>query len=396
MGPFLRDLVLKSYAVHQEFQSKTNEIDDIELNDEEKSLFQSMQRWHANGHMLDEDWLSCFDKVKDRLDVKERMDPMDVDFKSFLDSKFKASNIKEKFSVCEIFEFLVNKIKAFYDVKIEARDLEEENVFSIERIIQGLQAVDGTHYERVFLPSAIFFTYLEKHKNSGDRTDLMKDCFTVGAGSRQRDLFPEVTGLCRECKDSESFSDSDLDIFNKKVFKLQLKNKFRSNFRRVDSSEESDNDDTTHVGSIARWYNPFESDSDTDLSSGPLDKSTDSSTGKILQHPCNKCSKVFSKEEFLDFHKDCFHRTDGNKTRIVLVDSDISSVSCEESETPSQSKNIVGVSYPEPEELMVSFTQEPGPSKKTGRTIANKKSKRKQCDEQSAKDVVKRVLRFRK
>ena len=133
---------------------------------------------------------------------------------------------------------------------------------------------------------------------------------------------------------------------------------------------------------------------------------TDSSLGTILQHPCDNCSKVFSREEFLDFHKDCFHRVGGNKTRIVLVEADdnlnVSSLSCEELETPAQSKNtVIGVSYPEPEELMMSFTKEKEPEQsknkeKPEKTATTKKSKRTLYDEKSAKETVKRVLRYRK
>ena len=374
MKTFAEDLYGKSQAVRREFGSKACEIENTDLSDKyQKKLFDSMTRWHANGHMTQENWISCFDNIKGRLDVKGQMEPMKSDFKNFLHSKFSVTSLTKGFSLTEMFSFLEEDIKQLYDEKLKARDL-DQGEFNLSKIWEGVAAEDGTFYQKVFLPSAIFFTYLEKHKGCGERKDLMQDCFTVGAGSKREDLFPEVTGLCRECATDEykNFSELDIETFNKKVFKLQVSNNFKCNYYRA-QSDESDADEDTQCG-IDRWFNPFDS-SDEEITEmietvrSILDIEWEQEQEQSW-YTCNMCTKQFSREEFLKYHKDWFHKT-SNETAVI------------------------GVTCPEPEELILSFSCEPGPSK-IKEPIKTSRPKRKLYDQEYPNDLCKKVLRSRK
>ena len=210
--------------------------------------------------------------------------------------KFAQTDLKNRFSICEILSFLESDIKDLYQNKIDKRDEEEEEVYDLARICVGIAASDGEYYSKVFLPSAIFFTYLERHK-SGNRQELLNDCFTVGAGSRRPDLFPEVTGLCRECalEKHEHFTDMDIENLNKKIYKMQLEDGFHSNFIvNVDSdSGGSEESEKSSRCLIIRWCNPFDSSSDNESDNCLGDKIAEPST---LRLP-DKSSKSISELE---------------------------------------------------------------------------------------------------
>ena len=152
-----------------------------------------MKRWHVNCHITPVDWKESFDRIKHGLDVRGKMRPLG-DLKSFLDIKFKAEVHQNRFNICEILEFLENDIRHLYRLKLDFRDGEFDE-FNTSQIYQGMLPEDTTFYERVFLPTALFLTYSQRHPNS-DRESLMNDCFTLGARTKRDDLAPEVTGLC--------------------------------------------------------------------------------------------------------------------------------------------------------------------------------------------------------
>ena len=435
MKNYAEQLLSKAQQVLCDYEEKVQDMNSCDIDGGEKLLFESMGRWHANGHMKREDWVNCFEKIKDRLDIKDKMLPMDDDLRIFLKIKFAQNDPKNCFSICEILSFLESDIKNLYQKKIDKRDEEEEDdVFDLARICKGMEASDVEYYSKVFLPSAIFFTYLEKHK-AGDRRQLMDECFTLGAGSKREDLFPEVTGLCRECvlEKHEYFADIDIENLNKKMFKMQVQDRFITNFNvDVDSgSEESENCDNTSGKIIVRWYNPFDSSSDNESDELFEDKPVESSTLRfpdkslpspaaiidpIIEYSCEECPKVFSRKDFLEFHQECFHKHKNVKKSKAVVVSDsvpesmISSFSqlpnisslqqSVENNLPEKAKfkKTVVLRHVEAADLMLSFHQEPEPSHET-ETSQNpiKSNKRKVVKKQSeAKETVKKVLRFRK
>ena len=432
MRNYAEQLLLKAQKVLCDYEEKVQDINSCDIDNGDKILLDSMGRWHSNGHMRRQDWINCFDKIKDRLDVKGKMLPMDDDVSSFLKMKFAQTNLKNRFSICEILSFLESDIKDLYQNKIDKRDEEEEEVYDLARICVGIAASDGEYYSKVFLPSAIFFTYLERHK-SGNRQELLNDCFTVGAGSRRPDLFPEVTGLCRECalEKHEHFTDMDIENLNKKIYKMQLEDGFHSNFIvNVDSdSGGSEESEKSSRCLIIRWCNPFDSSSDNESDNCLGDKIAEPSTLRlpdkssksiselecttVFEHSCGECPKVFSRKDFLEFHSACFHKHESVKKSEVsfISDSGPESLITSSSELPEHSsvlqdadnnietvrpQKVVDVRVEEPVDLMSSFHHEPGPSYEKKTSQKEIKTKRKKAEQSGAKETVKRVLRFRK
>ena len=369
MKTFVEYLKLKSKSVMIDYQLLPGDGTSDEMSQKERALFASMKRWHANLHMKEADWKACFEKVKNKLDVKETMEPISEDLNKFLRTKFKAYALKDQFSVCELLEFLLSDIQVLYQLRIDRRDEEQDDEFGLARIERGMDSVDGIHYQKVFLPSAIFFTYLERHP-SAKRIELMRDIFSLGSGCRrQENFYPEVTGVCVECKTGnlENVSENDIELFNRKVFRMQVDSEFGTSFRPSDS-DDSDlsvkNDDTDER--LGDWYNPFDSSSASDESE-VLDDS-------VVEYKCNECTKMFSRKDFLVFHKEIFHKNNSQSKVVFVAD---------------------------PVDMISSFIQEPEPStsSETGsmaEKVATCKKKSKNMDnEQPAKQRVRRSLRFK-
>ena len=205
MKTFVEYLKLKSKSVMIDYQLLPGDDTSDEMSQKDRALFESMKRWHVNLHMKEADWKACFDRVKNKLDVKEKMEPISEDLNKFLRTKFKAYALKDQFSVCEVLEFLESDIRVLYQLRIDQRDEEQDDEFGLA-IEQGMDSVDGIHFQKVFLPSAIFLTYLERHP-SAKRIELMRDIFSIGSGCRrQENFYPEVTGVCVECETGQSLN----------------------------------------------------------------------------------------------------------------------------------------------------------------------------------------------
>ena len=323
------------------------------LDSMEMKLYSSMTRWHINAHVPEEEWISCFEAVKDTLDVKEKMDQLDQEFLSFLESKFNSQNLKSLFSITPCISSLEKHIKKFYDEKINQRLEENDDEFDVENVFQGVHSKDLIFYQRVFLPAAIFRSYHVKHPDV-KRITLMQEAFSLGTGSRTEDLIPEITALCSICSTNDpefaTFSAEDIECFNKHVFLLQLADGFHLK-SRIGSSESSvaskdfKNEDFP-------WYNPFDG------------TSSESEEMEIMSNACTICTKVFSKQEFLKFHMECFHTnkssisvkftSDGNEL-ITSFDGGIK-VSSKSSKQRSQTEPK-RIRFEEPEELMLSLVE---------------------------------------
>lgn len=332
MSSFSVQLMKKVKAVLNDYKSFVSfGKDDFPVDEKYLEIFSSMKRWHVNCHITPVDWKESFDRIKHGLDVRGKMRPLG-DLKSFLDIKFKAEVHQNRFNICEILEFLENDIRHLYRLKLDFRDGEFDE-FNTSQIYQGMLPEDTTFYERVFLPTALFLTYSQRHPNS-DRESLMNDCFTLGAGTKRDDLAPEVTGLCMMCSEHEGFkslSEIDIEYFNKQVLMKQI----ASNFNCSYSMGESDLSDESYSNKDKStfWYNPFSSSESSITSEEPPTHDDDDRIE--VGFTCSKCSKEFSKHEFVEFHKACFHKT-SDTTTVRFVE--------------------------EAEELMTTFNEEPGPS----------------------------------
>lgn len=379
MSSFSVKLGKKVKAVLNEYKSFVSfGKDDFPLEEKYSEIFSSMKRWHANCHITPVDWKESFDRIKHGLDVRGKMRPLGK-LKSFLDIKFKSEVHQDRFYICEMLEFLENDIRHLYRLKLDFRDGEFDE-FNTSQIYAGMLPEDTTFYEKVFLPTALFLTYSQRHPNS-DWESLMNDCFTLGAGSKRDDLAPEVTGLCIICSEFEEFqslSERDIEYFNKQVLMKQIASDFKCSY----SMEESDESDETSSknGKSTFWYNPFSSSESS--SSIPSEEpkphdDTDTSVSKVI-FTCSKCSKEFSKHEFVEFHKACFHKT-SDTTAVRFVE--------------------------EAEELMITFNEDPGTSSKPDRAMSEdsataSSSKRAKLDikekssAQKTRKGVRKSLRF--
>ena len=297
--------VLKDYKSYVVFGTEEVSTDENYFN-----LFSSMKRWHINCHMSTSDWKSSFDRIKCSLNVKEKM-KLPGDLKQFLTLKFSKTGLTSRFSVVEMLEFLVQDIKSLYKEMLRNRDIEIDE-FGIGNIGQEMLPEDITFYEKEFLPFALFLTYSQHHPND-KRESLMDDIFSLGSGSRNHDLIPEVTALCRICAGSQHYSDlseHDIEQFNIQILKKQIEYKFKvvTDMNCSSSSDESVDSNEKHF----LWFNPFSSDDcGSSTSNSETEEVRASSTSNIedCQYQCNVCSRVFSQNDFLQYHKEWFHKS---------------------------------------------------------------------------------------
>lgn len=303
-------LLRKVRAVLKEFKSCVifrNEEISVERN--YLKLFSSMKRWHTNSHISRSDWKLSFERIKHTLDVKEKM-RLPGDLKSFLTSKFSKTGLTSRFSVTEILQFLEPDINRLYKEMLTNRDLEVDE-FGMENIGQCLLPEDITFYEREFLPFALFLTYSQRHPND-ERVSLMDDLFSIGSGSRNKDLMPEVTALCGICAESEHLSDlteHDMEQFNIQILNKLIEHKFKVATNIYDDSSSSDESIDSNEKQF-EWFNPFSSDDSESSTSNVEDAcSTSNMNMEDTKFKCNVCSREFSQIDFLQFHKEWFHKT---------------------------------------------------------------------------------------
>ena len=337
---FEERLKKKVHAVLSQYKSKIDtDASDVEIEEKYKELFKSMKRWHRNSHVSRDEWKAAFEKIKPSLDVRGKL-LVPTDLKLFLSAKFAKTNIKDKFNICELLDFLVDDIRQYLMHLNSLVDDDEEEEFDIFHISSGVHPDDIPFFEKSFLPVALFNTYSEIHPNSS-RKALMNDVFSIGAGSKTEDLFPEVTALCCLCAVRLDLSNVfDTDQINKKILKEQISGNFRMpvSYDSSDSEVDMGSCEASEVFKLDNgqfWYNPFSASSDeSDLDLEELLLKNDSDGVECMTdvaHKCNLCTKSFSREEFLTFHKGWFH-----KIKISYID--------------------------EGNELMKSFADKPGPS----------------------------------
>ena len=358
----------------------------LEANDQ--NTFSSCQRWHDNAHVSDDEWIVLFNEIKIKLEIKEKFKPEVIPHEviTFLKNKSLNETLLGQLSITNIFsEKFEACVKSFYNEKINERKNSRDE-FDLENIFDWMKQEDVIFYTRTFLPLAVYFTYQEMHQETS-RRDILKDLFNIGAGSRRKDLFPEVNPYCTKC-----FSDklgSNFQSFNLFVFRMQLENNFDLPIDKENESFESDSDadavPNTSVDSVKKFHiNPFFSDS-LDSSAGddgkvafhgeesPADNdekvasdddddiSADleltSTVCIAFSNKCPICSKGFSKSKFVEMHKENFH-----SSRIKIVTQFVD----------------------EPEELMRTFCREDEPIVK----------KRKFVESISTVQKIRKSLRF--
>lgn len=308
----LKDHIMKKLkAVTENYTSdKYSKIDNVETSASDQKWFRSMTRWHQNVHLTDSKLLSLLEYVNEKniLDVKENMTCIPEVVSTFLKAKFKESSQIRRFSINDLFEKLLPNIQALYELKIESRDSLDEfgldslkNDYDVEKLVGGLNSEDMIFFQKTFVPLALFLVYKEIHKsNYEEESELLNDLFTIGSGSKSYDLIPEIVPYCQECISKSSVS--DVDMINKKVFKLQLSDNFElADLIFSDSSLSSDEEKES-------GFNPFSQELDHSLS----DKET-------TCFKCIYCPKQFSRQDFVAYHKTVFHKSENSKEAGIKV-----------------------------------------------------------------------------
>ena len=321
----------------------------IEIRSEK--IFASMERWHRNAHMTDSDWLSMWNMIKCKMTAcKEELNAsIPVEIIEYLEKKFKKNDLANLFSISDIFsEELTAEILNWFQLLSKSEGSDEFDVALTS------SPYDIELYNRRFLPFAIYSIYRQKHSES-PVNELLHDCFDIGAGSMRDDLFPEVNAFCEDCSDWNS----TVQKKNMRIFKCQIENQFKI---PIDDSD-SELDEPLHNSCIVKRYNVSSSDSDNDsykpaqkvfnpflfASSFDLDENMlsvqgdkDVSVNRVSEvydisqeedqrerlsdvHTklmpwcqrdrfyCNKCPKHFSKELYLRFHENVFHKENSKR-----------------------------------------------------------------------------------
>ena len=202
MNNFVVRLQSKIKVIRSKYDEVLTEGAPLILDGHDAKMFSSMQRWHENSHMSEMDWLTLFNKVKIKLETKENFEPDDSlqTVIKFLKSKFSSNTLVGQYCVSDLFtDHFESCVKSYYLEKIadqnDQLDEFDGNVF------KGMKQEDINFYRKTFLPLSVFYTYQEKHQQatSTDMKEILEDLFTIGAGSRRLDLFPEVNAFCQVC-----------------------------------------------------------------------------------------------------------------------------------------------------------------------------------------------------
>ena len=282
------------------------------ISESDLPLFRSMERAHKNIHLIDTQLESLLSDVnqKNLLDVKERM-IIPKTLKSFLNAKSKKTSLQDQLvNFNELFESLLPHIKDLYDEKLKSRDcLDEfgleamENNYDVGRLTAGMHPDDSLFYGKFFVPAAFFYVYKEIHvSNSEDEVDLLSDLFTLGSGAKTYDLLPEITVACQTCATNFLLGKESVEILNRRVFHQQKSDKFMIDGLSISESDESNSflASKTKLSDEESAFNPFEAGHLCDDASIQVDE--------VPGVVCSLCPKMFSKLDFLEYHKSVFHK----------------------------------------------------------------------------------------
>ena len=258
-------------------------------------------------------WLGLLSTVNGNLGVKGSME-LNPDLVTFLEKKSKSGNQKDQFTILEIFDCVIEKIKEKYHEMLEERDSRQEE-FDMENIASGISTEDGLFFINFFLPSSILYMYQLFLESNLDMEVICNELFTIGAGSETWDFSPEINGICQKCAGDQFVglkmkTHDEIRQINIGVFKQQKKNKFVKP-GPLNRADVYDDESSALVG------NPFVDSDDgsinkSDDSSGvkhanPFVDSEEDSDEEILLDSCDICCQSFPTPEFVALHRHIFH-----------------------------------------------------------------------------------------
>ena len=323
---------------------------------EERHLFDSMQRWHENSHMSSHNWINLFGNIKEELhiDLNElKLDIKNREFESLLEAKLNCEELTSRMIVSDLFcEDYLDQIRKFYQTLLD----EQRDEFDVD-FIGDRTSKELMFFQRVFLPTAVFLTYRQKH-NTGNTEQLFHECFSIGSGSKNLDLIPEVNAFCIQCSDNAEFK-------NRMIYCQQVKNKFKTvSYYSSDSSDEDQEVALKKCNSVrSDFFNPFalsdSSDSsdgnDTEVDGLVSQQISDSLIGDSLcVWKCIVCSKEFSKEKFKNIHELIFHSAKLTRVELEHV-TDTSEAVITTSFTAAKGSTTRVEYVDAPEEVITSF-----------------------------------------
>ena len=233
----------------------------------------------------------------------------------FLDIQRKSGNLKDQFTVLDVFDDIIPSIRELYDAKISKEEEDQEDFgedLGLEDIVSGVPLRVGIFYHRVFLPHCIYYMYRGLlSKCSADPETLFKELFSIGAGSASHDLSPEVTAICDKCVEKKFpylflKDDTDIKRVNIEFYKCQVKDNFILNPNS--GAEEGGSDD--HIS------NPFDNSGIENTSDWNIE---DESDFKISQYVCEECFQSFPASDFLTLHVKVFHSITVSSNDVEVV-----------------------------------------------------------------------------
>jgi hypothetical protein len=149
------DLTDKVARIRKDFKDiiENRSLAAVKLTEEENKLYLSMKRWHKNMHTEDDKLKDHLETVnrKELLNVKEKMRQIPKSLKSFLEVKFKKTDVREQFVFHDMFENVLENIMETFKAKLDDhRDDKDEFLFELNDIVRGTPSKDLLFYERVY------------------------------------------------------------------------------------------------------------------------------------------------------------------------------------------------------------------------------------------------------
>lgn len=310
MGKLSGMLMRKVRYIQLYYKTRDTEIDMEMVTEKDQKLFESMQRWHLNAHVTDDEWFNIYERIKSKLKTPTQFNVEDLPdgLDQFVKSKMANKSLQNQFIVSEIFpDMMEYEILRYYRELIDKEkqgegDLDEFNedeIFGSVKLNQG----DIVFFHRVFQPYAIYAMYREKHCDVTDTKQLMNECFSLGSGCKRRDLLPEVNAYCDKCCGANW--ENIFEKLNTAIFNRQIQNKFNLPYDYDDSSDLDEEGPKESCLEVIEIENPFLSDNSSDKASLDQDEYRNSPTSTFS---CDLCAKGFSQQLFLQMHTKLFHK----------------------------------------------------------------------------------------
>ena len=135
MGKLSGMLMRKVRYIQLYYKTRDTEIDMEIVTEKDQKLFESMQRWHLNAHVTDDEWFNIYERIKSKLKTPTQFNVEDLPdgLDQFVKSKMANKSLQNQFIVSEIFpDMMEYEILRYYRELIDKEkqgegDLDEFN-----------------------------------------------------------------------------------------------------------------------------------------------------------------------------------------------------------------------------------------------------------------------------